>query len=42
MKKQWVFNPHSCGIKTSKSRKIEVENLIQSYADQNVRVSEIA
>ena len=35
MKRQWVFDPHSGGVKISPYRKAEVENQIQSYADQN-------
>jgi hypothetical protein len=36
MKKQWIFSPHSGGIKISPNRKTEVENRIHRYADQNL------
>ena len=37
MKRHWVFDPHSGGVKLSQYRKIEVENRIQKYADQNLK-----
>ena len=37
MKKQWVFSPHSGGVKISPSRKTEVENRIRRYADLNLK-----
>ena len=32
-----MFDPHSGGVKLSQSSKIEVENRIQRYADQNLK-----
>jgi hypothetical protein len=37
MKRQWVFDPHSGGIKIGLSRKLEVENRIRAYADQKLK-----
>jgi hypothetical protein len=37
MKKPWVFDPHSGGIKISPNRKVEVEKRIHSYVDQNLK-----
>jgi hypothetical protein len=37
MKSQWVFDPHSGGVKLSQSRKREVENRIQRYAEENLQ-----
>jgi hypothetical protein len=35
MKRQWVFDPHSGGVKLSQSRKIEVEIRINRYFNRN-------
>lgn len=37
MKKQWVFDPHSGGVKISPYRKAEIENRIRRYADRNLK-----
>ena len=37
MRRQWVFNPHSGGVKISSLRKVEVENRIRTYADQKLK-----
>ncbi len=37
MRKQWVFDPHSGGSKVSPSRKIQVEQRIRKFADQNFK-----
>ena len=37
MTKQWVFDPHSGGIKISPNRKAEVEARITRYADKNLK-----
>jgi hypothetical protein len=37
MKRQWVFDPHSGGVKISQSRKVEVENRINRYANRNLK-----
>ena len=37
MKKQWVFDPHSGGVKIRPYRKAEVENRIKRYADENLK-----
>lgn len=37
MKKQWVFDPHSGGVKISPYRKAEVENQIKRYADKDLK-----
>ena len=36
MKRQWVFDPHSGGVKLSQSRKIEVEKRIKKYFNRNL------
>ena len=37
MKRQWVFDPHSGGVKIGPYRKAEVENRIFKYADQYLK-----
>lgn len=37
MKRQWVFDPHSGGVKIGPHRKAAIEDRINRYADQNLK-----